>query len=60
MTEYDDATLKHILIEYKLDVGKYEWGNKEKVLFHLKSKYGDAFNKERASKLYDKIQKENE
>ncbi len=55
MTELDRATLKHILTEYQFDVPRYTWEEKGKVLFRLKAKYGDAFNDEAASKVYDEI-----
>ncbi len=58
MTEFDKATLKHILVEYKYDIPSYEWRKKERVLFELKAKYGDALNTEVVGELYDDIRKE--
>ncbi len=58
MIGFDNATMKHILQECKFDVPLYAWKEKEKILFRLKSKYGDAFDKETAGKIYDGMQKE--
>ncbi len=57
MIEFDRATLKNILVEYKFDIPSYEWRKKEHVLFELKAKYGESFNSNEAEELYDEIRK---
>ncbi len=57
MTEFDEVTLKHILVEYKFDIPSYEWRKRDHVLFELKAKYGDALNEETAGKIYDEMRK---
>ncbi len=55
MHKMDKTTIKHILVEYQLDIPRYAWKEKEKVIFRLKAKYGDSFNTKMASEIYDEI-----
>ncbi len=55
MHEMDKATIKHILVEYQFDIPRYAWKEKEKVIFRLKSKYGDSFDVKMAGEVYDEI-----
>jgi len=54
----DDHSLEEILRQIRKDIGKAAWQSKSSVLFSLRAKYGDIIDKEVVSKIYDKIQKE--
>ena len=55
----DEKTTQDILMTTKKEMGWYDWKNKQSIMFHLKSKYGDSLDNDLASKLYDKIIKDN-
>ena len=56
MSNFNNSVLKHILQEYKFDIPGYKWEEKESVLFELKAKFGDLFDREEAEKIYDEMQ----
>jgi len=47
--------LRKVMHDCFKEVGLKEWLNKESVIFRLKSKYGDIFNKDDARQIYDEI-----
>ena len=55
MTELSDQTLREILLKYKKNIGRVAWKEKEKILFELKSLYGNSFNKDKANEIYENI-----
>ncbi len=55
MTELNEEQTVKILTEYSRAFTDSVWRHKESVLFNLKSKYGDCFNKLKAGLFYDII-----
>jgi len=51
----DYNQLKKVMQECLEEVGVKKWLNKESVIFRLKAKYGDIFDKEESYKIYDEI-----